>query len=74
MCLTLTEMQTFSRVRARTACLGWVTRYCLSNSVHLKSDQDLACGIGENLDCYGVVITTGDFGMIIITLGCHYSV
>jgi hypothetical protein len=42
--------------------------------VHLKSDRDLACGIGENLDCYGVVITTGDFGMIIIALGCHYSV
>jgi hypothetical protein len=41
--------------------------------MYWSSDTNLAYGDGTNLDCYKVMVTTGDFGIAIITLGSHYS-
>jgi hypothetical protein len=36
--------------------------------------ENLAFGIGTNIDCGGVKTTTGNFGIAIITLGRLHSV
>jgi hypothetical protein len=42
--------------------------------MHQSSVRNLACGDGTNIDYYGVMAATSDFGMIIITLSFLYCV
>jgi hypothetical protein len=32
--------------------------------------MDLACGVEKNLDYYYIMVDTGDFARVVITLGC----
>jgi hypothetical protein len=71
--LSLTGSLAIARTTLYIILLDQETDYYPSNATYRSSDKNLTCGDGMNLDCYGVMATSGDFSMSIITLGGHYS-
>jgi hypothetical protein len=57
-----------------TVLLDREAGHYLGNGMTCSFDRNLVCSDRTNLNCYEVMASTGDFAMVIITLGSHYSV